>query len=53
MKLHDLKSMSVEELWSVHELIVSVLASKISAKKHGLSRDCASLAKVQLTALKK
>ena len=33
MKPHDLKSMSVEELWSLHELIVSVLASKISAEK--------------------
>jgi DNA-binding protein H-NS len=33
MKPHDLKSMSVEELWSPHELVASVLARKISAEK--------------------
>ena len=33
MKPHDLKSMSVEELWSLHELVASVLARKISAEK--------------------
>jgi DNA-binding protein H-NS len=33
MKPYDLKSMSVNELWSLHELVVSVLARKISAEK--------------------
>ena len=42
MKPHDLKSMSVEmsvdELWSLHELVVSVMASKISAEKARLEQ---------------
>ena len=33
MKPHDLESMSVDELWSLHEFVVSVLARKISAEK--------------------
>ena len=33
MKPYDLKLMSVDELWSLYELVVSVLASKISAEK--------------------
>jgi DNA-binding protein H-NS len=33
MKPHDLESMSVDELWSLHELVVSVMARKISAEK--------------------
>jgi len=33
MKPYDLKSMSVDELWSLKELVVSVLARKISAEK--------------------
>lgn len=33
MKSYDLKSMSVDELWSLHELIASVLTRKISAEK--------------------
>src|SRR3981081_3928548 len=32
MKRPDLKSMSVNELWSLHELVASVLARKISAE---------------------
>jgi DNA-binding protein H-NS len=38
MKRHDLKSMSVDELWSLHELIASELASKISSEKARLER---------------
>jgi DNA-binding protein H-NS len=38
MKPHDLKSMSVEELWSLHELIVSVLVREISAEKARLDK---------------
>lgn len=38
MKRHDLKSMSVDQLWSLHELIISVLTRKISAEKAQLNR---------------
>ena len=33
MKSHDIESMSVEDLWSLHEFVASVLARKISAEK--------------------
>jgi DNA-binding protein H-NS len=33
MKPHDLESMSVDELWSLHEFVASVLTRKISAQK--------------------
>ena len=33
MKSDDLRSMSVDELWSLHELIASVLTRNISAEK--------------------
>jgi DNA-binding protein H-NS len=35
---YDLKLMSADELWSLHELVVSVLARKISAEKARLDR---------------
>jgi DNA-binding protein H-NS len=38
MKNHDLKSMSVDELWSLHELVTSALASKLSAEKARLDQ---------------
>ena len=38
MKRPDLKSMSVNELWSLHELVASVLARKISAEKAQLDQ---------------
>jgi len=38
MKPRDLKSMSADELWSLHELVVSVLAPKISAEKARLNQ---------------
>jgi DNA-binding protein H-NS len=38
MERHDLKSMSIDELWSIHELVASVLARKISAEKARLER---------------
>ncbi|MFL5239467.1 MAG: H-NS family nucleoid-associated regulatory protein [Rhizomicrobium sp.] len=38
MKPHDLKSMSVNELWSLHELVVSVLARQISSEKAWLEQ---------------
>jgi DNA-binding protein H-NS len=33
MKPYDLKSMSMDELWSLHEFVSSALARKISAEK--------------------
>jgi DNA-binding protein H-NS len=33
MKLSDLKSLTLDELWSLHEEIASVLARKIEAEK--------------------
>jgi DNA-binding protein H-NS len=38
MKSHDFKSMSAEELWSLHERVTSVLARKISAEKRRLEQ---------------
>jgi DNA-binding protein H-NS len=38
MKPHDLESMSADELWSLHELVVSVMARKISAEKARLEQ---------------
>ena len=38
MKPHDLESMSVDELWSLYELVVSVTARKISAEKARLEQ---------------
>jgi DNA-binding protein H-NS len=35
---YDLKSMSADELWSLHEMVASVLARKISAEKARLDR---------------
>src|SRR4029077_9180270 len=32
MKPYDLRSMSLDELWSLHEFVASALARKISAK---------------------
>jgi DNA-binding protein H-NS len=38
MKRHELRSMSVDELWSLHQLVASVLARKISAEKARIER---------------
>lgn len=38
MKPHDLKSMSTDELWSLHERVASVLARKISTEKSRLEQ---------------
>ena len=38
MTRHDLNSMSVDELWSLHELVVSVLARKISSERAELKQ---------------
>jgi DNA-binding protein H-NS len=38
MKPHDFKSMSMEELWSLHEQVTSVLTRKIPAEKDRLEQ---------------
>jgi len=38
MKRHDLKSMSVDQLWSLHQLTASVLARKILAERARLDQ---------------
>ena len=43
MNPHNLKSMSVDELWSLHELVVSVLARKISYEQAGLEQKLREL----------
>jgi DNA-binding protein H-NS len=39
MKPHDIESMSVDELWSLHEFVASVLARKISVQKARLDEQ--------------
>ena len=43
MNPHNLKSMSVDVLWSLHELVVSVLARKISSEQAGLEQKLREL----------
>jgi len=43
MKRHDLKSMSVDQLWSLHKLVASVLARKILAEKSRLDQQLRQL----------
>ena len=43
MNRHNLNSMSVDELWSLHELVVSVLARKISSEQAGLEQKLREL----------
>jgi DNA-binding protein H-NS len=38
MKPHDLKSMSVDELWSLHEFVAAALARKILAETARLNQ---------------
>jgi DNA-binding protein H-NS len=38
MKHHNLKSMSVDELWSLHQLVAAELASKIPTEKARLDQ---------------
>ena len=45
MNPDNLKSMSVDELWSLHELVVSVLTRKISSEQAGLERRLRALGK--------
>lgn len=43
MTRHDLNSMSVGELWSLHELVVSLLARKISSEREELKQKLRAL----------
>ena len=43
MKPRDLKSMSADDLWSLHERLVSVLARKMSAEKARLDQKLRQL----------
>ena len=38
MNSHDLKSMSTDELWALHERVTSILAREISAEKARLEQ---------------
>jgi DNA-binding protein H-NS len=49
MKSYDLKSMSTEELWSLHERVTSVLERKISAEKGRLEQRLRQLGQGVLT----
>jgi DNA-binding protein H-NS len=43
MTRHDLNSMSVHELWSLHELVVSILTRKISSERSELEKKLRAL----------
>jgi len=43
MNRHDLDFMSVDELWSLHELVVSVLTRKISSERSELEKKLRAL----------
>jgi len=43
MKRYDLKSMSVDQLWSLQKLVASVLARKILAEKSRLDQQLRQL----------
>ena len=53
MKPHDLESMSVDELWSLHELVVSVMARKISTEKARLEQRLRELGQSTTDSAKK
>jgi len=53
MKPSDLKSLSVDELWSLHELVASVLAHKISAEKGRLDQRLRQLSQGALMSAKR
>ena len=53
MNPHNLNSMSVDELWSLHELIVSVLARKIASEQAGLEQKLRELGQNTADSIKK
>ena len=48
-----LKSMSVDELWSLYELVVSVLARKISSEQAALEQKLRELGQNTADSIKK
>ena len=53
MNPHNLKSMSVDELWSLYELVVSVLARKISSEQAALEQKLRELGQNTADSIKK
>jgi hypothetical protein len=53
MKPHDLESMSVDELWSLREIVGSVLERKISAEKARLEQRLREIGQSTLGSAKK
>jgi len=53
MNPHNLKSMSVDELWSLYELVVSVLARKISSEQAALEQKLRELGQNTADIIKK
>jgi DNA-binding protein H-NS len=53
MKPHDLESMSVDELWSLREIVGSVLERKISAEKARLEQRLREIGQNTLGSAKK
>jgi DNA-binding protein H-NS len=53
MNRHNLNSMSVDELWSFHELVVSVLARKISSERARLEQKLRELSQNTPASIKK
>jgi DNA-binding protein H-NS len=53
MNPHNLKSMSVDELWSLHELVVSELARKISSEQAKLEQKLRGLGQNTAASIKK
>jgi DNA-binding protein H-NS len=53
MNLRNLKSMSVDELWSLHELVVSVLARKLSSEQTALEQKLRELGQNTADSLRK
>jgi DNA-binding protein H-NS len=53
MKPHDLESMSVDELWSLREIVGSVLERKISAEKARLEQRLREIGQSALGSAKK
>jgi len=49
MKLRELKSMSVDELWSLHELVSAELARKITAETTRLDQRLRQLGQVAVS----
>ena len=48
MQSHDLNSMSIDELWELHERVITILASKTEEEKSRLEKLLAKLKTVGL-----